>query len=111
MRVMRDDMISQSVLHGEGSPLRKCNDPCTSRRLKGRQTRYQDDMVRGLIPARHTCKPSARRALASSYDHEPRPPSSRSPHHLPRPPTPPTLKPLPTLLLPASNLYLAPSTF
>ncbi len=34
--------ISQSVLHGEGSPLRKCNDPCTSRRLKGRQTRYQE---------------------------------------------------------------------
>ncbi len=33
---------SQSVLHGEGSPLRKCNDPCTSRRLKGRQTRYQE---------------------------------------------------------------------
>ncbi len=31
-----------SVLHGEGSPLRKCNDPCTSRRLKGRQTRYQE---------------------------------------------------------------------
>ncbi len=31
----------QSVLHGdvgEGSPLRKCNDPCTSRGLKGQQS-------------------------------------------------------------------------
>ncbi len=27
--------VSQSVLHGEGSPFRKRNDPCTSRGLKG----------------------------------------------------------------------------
>ncbi len=30
--------VGQSLLHGEGSPLRTCNDPCTSRRLKGRST-------------------------------------------------------------------------
>ncbi len=30
--------VSQSVLHGESSPLRKCNDPCTSRGLKGHQS-------------------------------------------------------------------------
>ncbi len=29
---------AQSVLHGESSPLRKCNDPYTSRRLKGPQS-------------------------------------------------------------------------
>ncbi len=33
-QVGRDAGVSQSVLHGESSPLRKRNDPCTSRWLK-----------------------------------------------------------------------------